>query len=84
VSPVLPVLPVVSGAEAVRALARWDSLGLAGELPGSFENLLDWTIGDDQPGLIYQKHVAWFNVFAHGAVNAHESLRKVLGYAADQ
>ena len=53
----------------------------AGALPGSFKNLLDWTIGDDQPGSIYQKPVAWFNVNAHGAVNAHESLRKVLGYA---
>jgi NAD(P)H-dependent FMN reductase len=53
----------------------------AGALPGSFKNLLDWTIGDEQPGSIYQKPVAWFNVSAHGAVNAHESLRKVLGYA---
>jgi chromate reductase len=53
----------------------------AGALPGSFKNLLDWTIGDDQPGSIYQKPVAWVNVSAHGAVNAHESLRKVLCYA---
>ena len=53
----------------------------AGALPGSFKNLLDWTIGDDQPGSIYQKPVAWVNVSAHGAVNAHESLRKVLRYA---
>jgi NAD(P)H-dependent FMN reductase len=30
----------------------------AGALPGSFKNLLDWTIGDDQPGSIYQKPVA--------------------------
>ena len=53
----------------------------AGALPGSFKNLLDWTIGDDQPGSIYQKPVAWVNVSAHGAVNAHQSLRTVLGYA---
>jgi chromate reductase len=53
----------------------------AGALPGSFKNLLDWTIGDDRPGSIYQKPVAWVNVSAHGAVNAHESLRKVLRYA---
>jgi chromate reductase, NAD(P)H dehydrogenase (quinone) len=53
----------------------------AGALPGSLKNLLDWTIGDDQPGSIYQKPVAWINVSAHGAVNAHESLRKVLRYA---
>lgn len=30
----------------------------AGALPGSFKNLLDWTIG----GEIYQKPVAWINV----------------------
>jgi chromate reductase len=53
----------------------------AGALPGSFKNLLDWTIGDDHPGSIYQKPVAWVNVSANGAVNAHESLRKVLTYA---
>ncbi len=55
----------------------------AGGLPGSFKNLLDWTIGDDQPGSIYRKPVAWVNTSAAptGAANAHESLRKVLGYA---
>jgi len=53
----------------------------AGALPGSFKNLLDWTIGDDQPGSIYQNPVAWINVSVHGAVNAHESLRKVLSFA---
>ncbi len=54
----------------------------AGALPGSFKNLLDWTIGDDQPGSIYEKPVAWINASPRGAVNAHESLRKVLGYAS--
>ena len=34
------------------------------------------TIGRD----LYKKPVAWLNVAAHGAPNAHESLRKVLGY----
>jgi chromate reductase, NAD(P)H dehydrogenase (quinone) len=53
----------------------------AGALPGSFKNLLDWTIGDDQPGSIYGKPVAWINASPRGAANAHESLRKVLGYA---
>jgi chromate reductase, NAD(P)H dehydrogenase (quinone) len=55
----------------------------AGALPGSFKNLLDWTVGDDQPGSIYEKPVAWVNVSAAptGAVDAHDSLRKVLGYA---
>jgi NAD(P)H-dependent FMN reductase len=55
----------------------------AGALPGSFKNLLDWTIGDDHPGSIYGKPVAWINVSASptGAADAHESLAKVLGYA---
>jgi chromate reductase, NAD(P)H dehydrogenase (quinone) len=52
----------------------------AGGLPGAFKNLLDWTVGDDRPGSIYEKPVAWVNVSARGAPNAHESLRKVLGY----
>jgi len=53
----------------------------AGALPGSFKNLLDWTIGDDQSGSIYEKPVAWINASLRGALNAHYSLRKVLGYA---
>ena len=53
----------------------------AGGLPGSFKNLLDWTIGDDQPGSIYEKPVAWINASPRGALNAHDSLRKVLAYA---
>ena len=55
----------------------------AGALPGSFKNLLDWTIGDDVAGSIYEKRVAFINASAapHGAAEAHDSLRKVLGYA---
>jgi NAD(P)H-dependent FMN reductase len=53
----------------------------AGALPGSFKNLLDWTIGDDQPRSIYEKPVAWINASAHGATNAQASLRLVLGFA---
>ena len=53
----------------------------AGALPGSFKNLLDWTIGDDQPGSIYEKPVAWWNVSPRGARGAHDELRTVLGYA---
>jgi NAD(P)H-dependent FMN reductase len=52
----------------------------AGGLPGAFKNLLDWTVGDDRPGSMYEKPVAWVNIAARGAPNAHESLRKVLGY----
>jgi chromate reductase len=52
----------------------------AGGLPGAFKNLLDWTVGDERPRSMYEKPVAWVNVAARGAPNAHESLRKVLGY----
>lgn len=52
----------------------------AGALPGSFKNLLDWTIGG---GEIYEKPVAWVNVSASptGAADAYRSLRIVLTYA---
>jgi NAD(P)H-dependent FMN reductase len=51
----------------------------AGALPGSFKNLLDWTVGG---GEIYQKPVAFINAsgLPTGAANAHSSLRLVLGY----
>jgi chromate reductase, NAD(P)H dehydrogenase (quinone) len=79
--------PLPSAVSDLRSLIRTADAVLlstpeyAGALPGSFKNLLDWTIGDDQPGSIYQKPVAWVNVSAHGAVNAHDSLRKVLRFA---
>jgi NAD(P)H-dependent FMN reductase len=53
----------------------------AGALPGSLKNLLEWLIGDDQSGSIYEKPVAWINASPRGAAKAHESLRTVLGYA---
>jgi NAD(P)H-dependent FMN reductase len=53
----------------------------AGALPGSFKNLLDWTIGDDQPGSIYDKPAGWINASVRGAECAHRELRRVLGYA---
>jgi len=51
----------------------------AGELPGSFKNLLDWTVGG---GEIYQKPVGWVNVSGSptGAAGAYRALRTVLGY----
>jgi NAD(P)H-dependent FMN reductase len=53
----------------------------AGALPGSFKNLLDWTIGG---GEIYEKPVAWVNASAAptGAADAYRSLRIVLTYAS--
>jgi NAD(P)H-dependent FMN reductase len=63
------------------ALAKADAVMLstpeyAGGLPGSFKNLLDWTIGG--AGL-YEKPVAWINVSAGGgAKDAYAELRRVL------
>ena len=54
----------------------------AGAMPAALKNLLEWTIGDAGT---YQKPVAWINAAGaaapSGAADAHESLRKVLGYA---
>jgi chromate reductase len=50
----------------------------AGTLPGSFKNLLDWTVGG---GEIYRKPVAWLNVAAPGrGLGADATIRLVLGY----
>ena len=53
----------------------------AGALPGSLKNLLEWTVGN---GGTYRKAVAWINVSGPaaptGGADAHDSLRKVLGY----
>ncbi len=50
----------------------------AGTLPGSFKNLLDWTVGGTE---ICDKPVAWVNAAAPGrGQGAETTLRTVLGY----
>ncbi|MEU1477948.1 NADPH-dependent FMN reductase [Streptomyces sp. NPDC001668] len=50
----------------------------AGTLPGSFKNLLDWTVGGTE---ISDKPVAWINAAAPGrGQGAEATLRTVLGY----
>jgi chromate reductase, NAD(P)H dehydrogenase (quinone) len=50
----------------------------AGALPGSFKNLLDWTVGG---GEMYQKPVAWLTVAPEGRGDgAAAELATVLGY----
>jgi NAD(P)H-dependent FMN reductase len=53
----------------------------AGALPGALKNLLEWTVGDAGT---YDKPIAWINAAGPaaptGAADAHDSLRKVLGY----
>jgi len=57
----------------------------AGALPGAFKNLLEWTVGDAST---YRKPIAWINVSGAaaptGGADAHDSLRKVLGYVGAQ
>ena len=78
-----PVDPAVAALRA--AIHAADALLVstpeyAGALPGSFKNLLEWTVGDAST---YRKPIAWVNVSARGpggGANAHASLRLVLGY----
>jgi chromate reductase, NAD(P)H dehydrogenase (quinone) len=54
----------------------------AGSLPGSFKNLLDWTVAG---GEMYTKPVAWINVAAPGrGAGAAATLATVLGYLGTQ
>jgi chromate reductase len=78
----LPTRVAALRAEVHRAHALlFSTPEYAGALPGSFKNVLDWLIGDDKSGSIYEKPVAWINASPRGAVEAHESLRLVLNYA---
>ncbi|MEA2211454.1 MAG: hypothetical protein QOF83_1402 [Solirubrobacteraceae bacterium] len=79
-----PVHPSVM--ELREQIASADALLLctpeyAGALPGALKNLLEWTVGDAGT---YQKPIAWINASGPaaptGAADAHDSLRKVLGY----
>jgi NAD(P)H-dependent FMN reductase len=50
----------------------------AGTLPGSFKNLLDWTVGGTE---ICDKPAGWVNAAAQGrGRGAEDTLRTVLGY----
>src|SRR3954447_16364640 len=50
----------------------------AGTLPGTFKNLLDWTVGGAE---MYGRRAAWINVAAPGrGEGADATLRTVLGY----
>src|SRR3954469_14248054 len=74
----------------MQAIAAADALVIstpeyAGALPGALKNLLEWTIGDAGT---YHKAVAWINASGRAApsrgADAHDSRRKVLGYAGAQ
>jgi chromate reductase len=79
--------PVQADVAALRAqIQAGDALLIctpeyAGALPGALKNLLEWTVGDAGT---HAKPVGWINASGPaaptGGADAHESLRKVLGY----
>ncbi len=75
-APVSELRAAIGAADAV----LFSTPEYAGALPGSFKNLLDWTVGG---GEIYEKPVAWVNpsTAPNAAADAHASLRIVLAYA---
>jgi chromate reductase len=82
-----PLSPAVEGLRAaIRAAPAvlFCTPEYAGGLPGSFKNLLDWTVGDASPRSLYGKPVAWINASSPasptGARDAHASLATVLRY----
>lgn len=80
--PLDPTVTVLRAAIGAADAVLFCTPEYAGGLPGSFKNLLDWTVGG---GEIYGKPVAWINASSvaspTGGADAHDSLRKVLGYA---
>jgi chromate reductase len=79
VEPLHPAVAELRAAIGVADAVLFSTPEYAGALPGSFKNLLDWTIGG---GEIYEKPVAWINASAlGGAADAYESLGIVLRYA---
>ena len=75
-----PLPPAV--ADLRRQIAEADAVlfctpEYAGALPGTFKNLLDWTVGGPE---MYEKPVAWVNAAGSPtrAARAHESLATVL------
>ena len=72
--PVAELRREIEGADAV----LFCTPEYAGTLPGSFKNLLDWTVGG---GDLYHKPVAWINVAAEGrGEGAQATLEAVLRY----
>ncbi|MDX3434214.1 NAD(P)H-dependent oxidoreductase [Streptomyces sp. ME01-18a] len=73
-APVAELRAAISEADAVLICTP----EYAGTLPGSFKNLLDWTVGGIE---ICDKPVAWVNAAAPGrGEGAEATLREVLGY----
>jgi NAD(P)H-dependent FMN reductase len=77
-SSVIALHQEISGADAVLLCTP----EYAGTLPGSFKNLLDWTVGSAD---LYEKPTAFLNVAAPGRGDgAVDTLISVLGYVGAQ
>jgi chromate reductase, NAD(P)H dehydrogenase (quinone) len=73
-----PVAAGLRGEIAAAAAVLFCAPEYAGTLPGSFKNLLDWTVGGGQ---LNEKPVAWLNVAAPGrGAGAAATLASVLSY----
>jgi NAD(P)H-dependent FMN reductase len=73
-----PAAAELRGEIAAAAAVLFCTPEYAGTLPGSFKNLLDWTVGG---GDMYEKPVAWLNVAAPGrGGGAAATLSLVLSY----
>jgi NAD(P)H-dependent FMN reductase len=74
-TPVAQLRAAIAGADAVLICTP----EYAGTLPGSFKNLLDWTVGGTE---MTGKPVAWVNAAADArrGGGAHSTLATVLGY----
>jgi NAD(P)H-dependent FMN reductase len=73
-----PAAAGLRGEIAAAAAVLFCTPEYAGTLPGSFKNLLDWTVGG---GELYGKPVAWLNVAAPGrGSGAMATLASVLSY----
>jgi NAD(P)H-dependent FMN reductase len=79
VEPLPPAVQDLRGAIAAADSVLLSTPEYAGALPGSFKNLLDWTVGGIE---MSGRRVAWINasVSPTGAVAAHEELRRVLAF----
>jgi chromate reductase len=81
VEPLHPAVVVLRSSVQAADAVLFSTPEYAGALPGAFKNALDWLVGgtgmDRMP-------VAWVNISSvaapTGGSDAHESLRKVLGY----
>jgi chromate reductase len=79
VEPLPPAVASLRAAIAAADAVLFCTPEYAGTLPGSFKNLLDWTVGGTE---IAGKRVAWVNVASdpRRGAGATETLLTVLGY----